>query len=399
MFLSKSPPRFSLLILCLGAFLDWVSYGIVFPFFAALVFQHEFPFLAASSDAIRGLWLGVLVAISPIGQFFASPILGRISDRRGRKSTLKWALGIIVIGYFFSAIGIWVHSFVWLLLGRLVTGIGAGNISVINSAVADLSPAKDRAKNFARVAMASGVGFTLGPLFGGKLSAWGFDIPFIAAGLLTLVTFLLFTLAFSETYLKQREKQGGFNELIRLPSFSRFPLFFSAFFMFCFGWSFYWEFIPVTWIKVYGLNVAKIGNFYAYGSAFYVLGSGLLVKPMMKRFKAEPLLIMAWAILSLCFFLLLNAFVKLYWVYIPIQQLAVSLIFPVGTAVVSNAVKGDEQGEVLGNFQSLQSFAFAMTPLLGGVLLGLSYNIPLIVGGVSMLLAFLMILTNYRRAS
>jgi DHA1 family tetracycline resistance protein-like MFS transporter len=172
----------------------------------------------------------------------------------------------------------------------------------------------------------------------------------------------------------------------------KFRTLFPAFFLFCFGWSYYWEFIPVTWIKNYGLNVSQIGDFYAYGSASYVISSGLLIRPIIKRFTKGFVLCLAWAALGLCLLPLVHAKLGLYWVFIPIQQFLVSLIFPVGCAIVSNQVSENRQGEAVGAFQALQSFAFAVTPFLGGALLDLSYNIPLIVSGTAMFLACLVML-------
>ncbi len=399
----KGSPKLSFFTLCFAAFLDWLSYGLVYPFFAVLIFRHDSVFLVSASDASRGFWLGVLIAASPLGQLFASPVLGTLSDKIGRKITLQVTCLVIVLGYFLSAVGLLEKSLFLLIFGRVVTGIGAGNISVINSSAADLSHPDQKAKNFALITMANGIGFTAGPFIGGKLATLGFNAPFIAAGLLSLVAFFFFTFLFTETNSKREDSGTSFLSRLRrsvnLSSFGKFRVLFPAFFIFCFGWSFYWEFIPVTWIKVYGLDVSHIGNFYAYGSAFYVLSCGLFIRPILKKFKSMPILIWASAALGICFALLLHANVKMYWVLIPIQQFLIALIFPVGTAIVSNAVAKNRQGEALGTFQSLQSFAFAITPFLGGTLLNLSFNIPLILGGIAMFSACLIVSIGYSRRS
>jgi DHA1 family tetracycline resistance protein-like MFS transporter len=357
----KGSVRFSFFILCFGAFLDWMSYGLIYPQFAAFIFHSNPIFLATASDTLRGFFLGVLIAASPLGQFFASPFIGMLSDHIGRKRTLQLAYVIIIVGYFFSALGIWVGSLFLLVFGRVVTGVGAGNLPVINSAVADLSQPHEKAKNFALVAMGSGIGFTVGPFIGGKLSTWGFDVPFLFAGFLTMIALFLFSFLFDDIRPKQAKSLTSFRSRLHLfvyqTSFAKFRILFPAFFIFCFGWSYYWEFIPVTWIKIYKLNVSYIGNFYAYGSAFYVLSSGLLIRPLVKKFKSGSILIGAWLALGLCFSFLLFQKIELYWALIPVQQFLVALIFPVGTAIVSNAVSEHRQGEALGIFQSLQSFA------------------------------------------
>ncbi|MES2344631.1 MAG: MFS transporter [Chlamydiota bacterium] len=393
-------PHLSFTVLYIGAFLDWMSYGLVYPLFSLMIFHHDPLFLAAASNATRAAWLGILMAASPFGQFFAAPILGILSDRFGRRPILQLSYLLIITGYLLSALGIWEHSFLFLILGRLTTGIGAGNISVINAAIADLSDPDKKASNFALLAMISGLGFTAGPYIGGKLSMLSFDTPFILSGILTLVTFLFFNLVFAETHSKKEKTASSFMpqlfRFMHLHSFSKFRILFSTFFIFCFGWSFYWEFIPVTWIKIYGQEAEQIGNFYAYGSAFYVLSSGLLIRPIIKRFNPRAILACAWLALGICFILLFHAKIDAYWVYIPIQQFFVALIFPVGIAIVSNAATEKHQGEVLGTFQSLQSFAFAITPLISGILLDFTYHMPLIIGSITMLLASFILFMKYR---
>ena len=358
------------------------------------------PFFFRGVRCLARVFAGGFSGASPLGQFFASPFMGMLSDHIGRKRTLQIAYVIIILGYFFSALGIWAGSFFLLIFGRLVTGVGAGNLPVINSAVADLSKPHEKAKHFALVAMGSGIGFTVGPFIGGKLSVWGFDVPFLFAGVLTMIALLLFTFLFVDTHPKEARGLVSFGSRLRLfvyqTSLTKFRILFPAFFIFCFGWSYYWEFIPVTWIKMYNLDVSHIGNFYAYGSAFYVLSSGLLIRPLVKKFKGRFILVGAWFALGLCFSVLLFQKLDLYWALIPVQQFLVALIFPVGTAMVSNAVSKQRQGEALGMFQSLQSFAFASTPFLGGILLYLNFEIPLIVGGAAMFVACAILAMGYR---
>jgi len=135
-----------------------------------------------------------------------------------------------------------------------------------------------------------------------------------------------------------------------------------------------------------------IGNFYAYGSFIYVLSSGLLIQPILKKFNGISILFWALFLLSCVLLLLLpQVRIETYWISIAAQQFLIALIFPVGTALVSNFVGKGRQGKILGTFQSLQSLAFAITPFFGGVLLDLNYNIPIILGGGAMFLACLVL--------
>ncbi|MGC1878707.1 MAG: MFS transporter [Rhabdochlamydiaceae bacterium] len=400
----QKPHRFlkiSFFVLCFGAFLNWMSYGLVYPIFAASIFHHNSIFLGLTSDVLRGFWLGVLLAACPIAQFFSSPAIGELSDRKGRKPILQITTLLIAIGALVCMFGVWEKSLFLLIFGRIVTGIGAGNIAVINSSVADISPAVAKAKNFALIGMSNGIGFVFGPFLGGKLAVFGFDVPFIFATIATIANFVLITFFFSETLTKKKWSDthlaSRFRHLWKTTVAHQFRIVFLAFFTFCFGWSFYWEFIPVTWIKSYGLDVSQIGNFYAFGSIVYVLSSGLLIRPIVNKFKALPVLFIALASLGLFLLLLFKAKIEWYWFSIGIQQFLIALIFPIGTAIVSNLTSKNEQGETLGVFQSLQAFAFAATPFLGGALLDLSYSSPFLIGGVSMFVACLILLLGYKK--
>ncbi|MGE0671367.1 MAG: MFS transporter, partial [Parachlamydiales bacterium] len=170
-----------------------------------------------------------------------------------------------------------------------------------------------------------------------------------------------------------------------------------AFFIFCFGWYYYWEFITVTWIKSYSLNVAQIGNFYAFGSVIYVISSGLLIRFFVNRFKALPILFCALALLGASLLFLVDVKIEWYWFHVALQQFLIALIFPVGTAIVSDLTPMDQQGESLGVFQSLQAFGFAITPFLGGNIIRLSFDSPLVVGGIAMFLSCLVLLLGYRK--
>ncbi|MBX9743759.1 MAG: MFS transporter [Chlamydiales bacterium] len=398
---SKPALKTTLLILCFGAFLNWMSYGLIYPIFSVSIFDPKAIFLGETSEALKGFWLGVLLAASPLAQFFSSPVIGELSDRKGRKPILQMTTFLIALGALVSALGIWKKSLLYLLLGRIITGFGSGNIAAINSSIADFSSPLTKTKNFALIAMANGIGFAIGPFLGGKLSTFGFEIPFIFATCLTTANFIFIRCFFSETL--SHNKKNKTQLVFQLRHFWKityarpFRVIFLAFFAFCFGWSYYWEFIPVTWIKIYGIDANKIGNFYAFGSLIYIISSGILIRFIVNKFKAFSLLFTSLIILGFILLILIHARIEWYWINIAMQQFLIALIFPVGTAIVSNLTPPNKQGETQGVFQSLQSFAFAATPFIGGGLLPLSYNSPLFIGSSLIFIAGFILLAGKRR--
>ncbi len=410
--MTDSRKNLSLFIVLLVAFIDWMGLSLVYPIFSSMLFHPEFGFLPLeATDVLRGFWLGFLLSVMPIAQFFTSPLFGAISDQKGRKPTLKIAMIIGIFGYLLSTLGIWQKSLLILLFGRILVGISAGSAAIVAAVIADLSRPEDKAKNFALLSMACGIGFTMGSFLGGKLSTpnffgWGgFEIPFLFSALAIFLNLLLLIYFFKETHYALKEIalsiNMGLKNGIKAFRLEGIRTLFISVFVFCFGWSFFWEFIPVTWIGKYNLNASQIGDFFAYGAALYALSCGLLIRPIVKWLNNSFILFSALILLGISILLLLlNIHLNWLWGYIPFQQFFVALIFPTAAAMVSNWVKDDIQGEIMGVLQSVQSAAFALSPLISGVFVGLSFNMPIIIGGIAMLIAaFIFSIGNFHNIS
>ncbi len=397
--------RIALPILLLTIFLDWMSIGLVYPMYSSMIF-HEGAHLFSpeTSDVVKGVWLGILLASGPLAQFFSSPVVGTFSDQKGRKPLLKATLVTIVFGYILCATGVWIESLACMLAGRLIVGIGTGNAAVVFASIADISKPEEKAKRFGLASMASGLGFTLGPFLGGTLSAYGFATPFLFSAVFSLINFILILALYRETHHVRRQVHlslilglKNLKKALRTPGLSTF---FLCFFFFCAGWSFYWEFIPVTWIQDYGLTSAQVGNLYAYGAAFYALSSGLLIRPIVNRFPPLSVLFVALVLLVAAIFpMLLHSDVAIFWGYVPVQQFLIALVFPTGATIISNSVSQDSQGEMLGVLQSVDSFAFASSPIVAGFFVGLSAEAPILIAGGFMALASLILLKSFIKKS
>lgn len=113
-----------------------------------------------------------------------------------------------------------------------------------------------------------------------------------------------------------------------------------------------------------------------------------MIRPFIARFKSQTLLFYGLIGGALCIGVpLFYATPNIYWILIPLQQYAISLIFPVAAALVSNKSSAESQGEMMGIFESVQSFAMILCPIVAGVLIGISLQMPLIVGTLGLLLA------------
>src|SRR6266852_4377251 len=177
--------RSPLLVIFITIFIDLVGFGIVMP---VLPFYVEGTRFNATPRTV-----GLLFASYSIMQLIFSPILGRLSDKHGRRPVLL--ISIIGTGIGFLILGF--ATTLWMLfVGRILDGITGGNISTAQAYIADITTKEDRAKGMGLVGAAFGLGFIFGPAIGGILSRWGIAVPFLfAAGLcFANATLLYFTL-------------------------------------------------------------------------------------------------------------------------------------------------------------------------------------------------------------
>jgi DHA1 family tetracycline resistance protein-like MFS transporter len=381
----------SFFIILFVALLDWMGVGLVYPMFSSMLFQDGSLMVPEdTSDAVRGLYLGVLLAAMPLTQFFCSPVLGFLSDRRGRKPLIALCLAVGVAGYLLSWGAVTHHSLLLLFLSRVLIGVSGGSAAVVSAAIADLSAPEAKAKHFGLYNMTLGVGLAIGPFLGGKLSAGGFALPFLCAGALTLLNLLFVLLFLKETRAGSVEGQlsHGLANLRCAYRNRSLRAVFAAVFFFSFGWSFFYEFIPVTWITAYQFTPPMIGTLYAFGAACYAISCGWIIRPIMNRWNAYAVLTAALGITG-CYMLSLlwHTDPRWTWVYLALLNALVSLLFPTASALVSNAASPAVQGQMLGLLQSVYALAFALSPLTSGSLLGLHAKIPILVGGISMLAA------------
>ena len=383
----------SLWLVLFVIFIDWMGIGLVYPMFSSMLFHPDSPLISPdSSNAVRSWYLGLLLASMPIAQFFSGPILGALSDQRGRRPLFLCSLVIGMIGYLFSAFGVFWESLLLLFCGRLLVGAAAGNAAVVSATVADLSSEENKGKNFGLYSMACGLGFTVGPFLGGQLSSGGFEIPFFLSAGAIIMNWLLIYFFFSETHFRKTRVairiDEGLKNLRKAFQMQNLRALFASTLIFCFGWSFFYEFIPIAWIHDWGYSTSQIGLAYAYGAGFYALSSGYLIRPFLTRFKHALLLFYSLALLGFTLLILLAPLPEYsVWVYLPLVNFLSAMIWPTATTMVSDFSPKDAQGETLGVYQSVQAAALSFSPLAAGPLLAINSSLPILTAAISMLLA------------
>jgi len=397
-----------LLTIFLTVFIDMLGIGIIIPVLPALFFSETSSFFG--SEVLyeqRAIMYGFLLGAYPFMQFFGAPVLGALSDRYGRKPMLMISLFGTMIGYFLFAIAL-KESILWLLFfSRLLPGFTGGNISIVQSAIADVSKGEDRTKNFGLVGMAFGLGFILGPALGGLLAddsvvSWfTVSTPFWFTTILTFINILLVQFIFKET-LKDSETRSvsfftGFRNLLYSFKMPNLRVIFTVALLLSLGFAFFTQFFAVALIEKFDYTEKDIGLFYAWVGIWLVFTQGVLVRNLAKRFKPSKLL--RYSILGLSIATTLVIFPEsVTWEYLiaPLIAFSQGITAPNLLTTVSNQASPSQQGQILGINQSMQSFGAFIPPIIGGYLTALNYLYPLIACGIIIFLAWIVFITLFK---
>lgn len=385
--------KLALYFILLVVFVNYMGIGLIYPIFASLLFDTSLGFVSpGASNLYRGFLLGVLLALMPLMQFFFSPLLGKLSDQRGRKKILLLCLIVSSLGYLFSFYAVVAESLLALFIFRLLLGFGGASVAIVQALLVNLSIEK-KAKHLSLFNMAMGAGYALGPFVGGFFSesnfliSGSFTLPFIFALVLTLINIYLVY-----RYLEEKEQpifiKVAKTKISSLFSNGQIKNLLICMFIFSFGWSFFFEFLPIFLIKQFSYTPIQIGNFYGYSGIFYMLSSAFLIRPILERVKSQTLLFCSF-ILAGCYVLFLYSIENpsLLWAYTPLLISIIAIIFPTTSYLISNLSNVQRQGEALGGLIAIQSLAFALSPLCSGFLVGVHHTTPIFLAAFSFILS------------
>lgn len=390
---------FSLGTILFTVFLDLLGIGIIIPIVAPTILKTDI--LGSGVDfSYKTFILGILIAAYPMAQFFGAPVLGALSDKEGRKKILIYSIIGSVIGYLIFALGIIYNSISMLFIGRIIDGISGGNISIIYSSLADISDEKSKAKNFGLVGAAFGVGFIIGPFFGGELAnhnlvSWfNYSTPFFFAALLSFINLILVITRFKETLKEKKNTEvnvfTGFKNISKAMSKKEFRSIFLIAFLVTFGFTMFSQFFQVFLIEKFNYSQFNIGRLLAYFGIWSALIQGGLVRRIAKKTKPEKVLSISLLLMSVSFMLLIIPD-KSWYLYITMALVAITqgMTSPNVTAMVSNLADSSVQGEVLGINQSVQALAQAIPPIIGGLTVSFNLNTPIILASIVVFIAWL----------
>ncbi len=397
----------SIVPIFLVVFIDLIGVGIVIPILAPMFLDPHSPLFAVGTDlSVRTAMLGLLLALYPLAQFFGAPILGSLSDFHGRKKLLLLSLLGTFIGYVFFALGISTGNLWLLIIGRIIDGFTGGNISIAQSAIADLSDKESKAKNFGLIGMAFGLGFILGPFIGGKLgdpnvvSWFNYSTPFWFAAILCTLNMVSLYFMFNEKKKEAVRKYidlfTGIKNLKIAFGVPNLRIAFWVVFLISFGFTFFTQFFQVYLIERFSFNQSQIGDYFAFLGICVAISQGLIVRWVSKRFSPQKALSVSVLMLaiSISLYLLVSDKSHLYYV-VPLIAIFNGITLPNTTALVSNLGDEKSQGELLGINQSVVAIAWSLPAIVAGVVSSIDVRLPIVISSIVLFIAWLFFMLFY----
>jgi len=366
-------------------FIDLLGFGLILPLL---------PFYAESFGASDTV-IGLLVASYAAAQLVGAPLLGRLSDRFGRRPILLFSL----LGTLISFLILGFAKTLWLLfIARISDGITGGNISVAQAYIADVTDEKSRAKGLGMIGAAFGLGFIFGPATGGFLSQWGYAVPaFAAAGLVAINLLMVFfwlpesLTAEKRAMLAQAEKPkftiGALLDALKRP-FSGSLLI--TRFVFGLAFSIFQTIFSLYALRRFNLDAQQTGYVLTYVGILSVVVQGGLVGKLSEKFRDDLLITVSVGIMAISL---------LGWAFVPTVTMLLIILAPIAfsggilNTVISSAltktVQPQEIGGILGLATSLESLTRVIAPTLGGLLLEkLGYWSPGVFGAFVLTILF-----------
>jgi DHA1 family tetracycline resistance protein-like MFS transporter len=365
-------------------FVDLLGFSLILPLLP--YYAEKF----GANPTIIGLLTGSYAAASLVG----APLMGRLSDRYGRRIILLLSVAGTCIGFLFLGLAEPVgnalaklvaptsaNTFILgvLFFSRILDGLTGGNITVAQAYISDITDEKNRSKGLGIIGAAFGLGFIIGPAVGGLLSKWGYSVPaFVAAALAFLNLFSIFfflpeslTQERREAILQQKRPPFTLKALvtaINRPGVG--PLLHVRFF-FGLAFSMFQSIFSLYAASKLNLSSQTTGFVLAYVGLLSVLVQGVGIGLVTKRFRENAIIISG---------LWLMVFGLIGWAVTPNLPVLLVVMLPLalggGTlntvlnSAISKSVRREEIGGTLGISASLESATRVISPSAGGFLLG-----------------------------
>jgi len=354
-------------------FIDMLGIGLIVPVLPVLV--GEF----VTGHDLQARWFGIMSATFGLMQFIFMPMLGVISDRIGRRPVLLYSMAGMCLNFLITA---WAPTLAFLFLGRVVGGMSSASMSVASAYAADISTHENRAKSFGKVGAAFGLGFICGPALGGVLSKISLHLPFYVAAALCAANFVYGYFCVPESLAMESRRPfslARINPFAALLKLARRIEIRGLVIVYALS-ALAQMMLQSTWVlyTTFRFQWTPFDNgmaLFCVGLAAAVVQAGLL-SMLVKRFGEVRVSLMG--LISGCITFTLYGLATQGWMmYVFI--LCNLLAFAAGPAlqgIISKSSPANEQGELMGSLQSINSIGIVFMPILGTTILSLASHLP-----------------------
>jgi DHA1 family tetracycline resistance protein-like MFS transporter len=336
---------------------DVLGYTLMIPLLPDLAAQYHASYFTAGS----------LISVPAFCSMFSSPFWGRVSDRIGRKSIILISLGVTLVGYVMMALA---NALIWIFIARIISGLGAGNISAAQSYIADVTNERQRDEAYALYGVIFGFAFIIGPVASAFLMRHGVQFPFYVAALLEA-----FNIAFAAALLpaKVGRHEGGV-EISKIVHAALQPKIESVLmrqFLFIFGVVFFLGGFALYLRAALDVGISRVAGLLAGAGIAGAIVQVVLVSPLARRF-GEPFTA------RIGFIALLVAYGFLYWVrnffafvlVLGVWAIGAAMVEPSIMALLSLRIPARQRGALMGVGDSLNSIALIIAPAASGAIIG-----------------------------
>jgi MFS transporter, DHA1 family, tetracycline resistance protein len=349
-------------VLFLTVFIDLLGFGIVIPFLP----------MFAERVGVGAVGIGLVLAIYSLMQFLCAPILGRISDRVGRRP-------IIMIGLLGSSVSYLIYgfanSFFLLMLSRAIHGACAATVSTAQAYIADTTGGEDRARGMGLIGAAFGLGFVLGPAIGGILGQSSLRTPVFFASALTFANLIFAAVRLPESHTPDPTRPLDLTRavapLLTLPRDlvrHRLARLFLIAFLITAALSMWEATFALMVPAVYGYAAFGVGALLTFAGLMQAITQGYLLGKTVRRVGEARLLQLGTLALAIGLAPLGTvashaALIAL----LALLSLGYGFANPSIASLISKSTERDQQGEVLGLNQSGLALARIFGPVAGGL--------------------------------
>ena len=367
---SRSP----IVIIFITIFIDLVGFGIVLPVLPLYAERYN------ASETVIGLMIASYSAM----QFIFAPILGRLSDRVGRRpvllvSLIGTSLGFLLMGFAhvlpvgISLFGL-APTIVWLFIARVIDGISGGNISTAQAYIADVTPPEQRSKGMGLIGAAFGLGFIFGPAIGGLMSRFSPEAPFFFAAALAAAnaTALYFLLpeSLSAEHRTVGSRRVTFSQVLEQAGGRQLKAVIATYFFSTLPFAMLTATYALFASHRFHFDATHTGYMFAYVGVIGAIIQGGLLGRLVKAFGEKTLAVIGLVIFAAALFTLpLSATLLIFILTSTGIAVGNSFVTPTLNGMASKSVSPSFQGRVLGVMSSSASLARVIGPAFGGWLL------------------------------